>query len=149
MAKARQCQFDKRTLRARDFFVPLFDDWFIRPLYFVESLDDAATQSLVQAIYAYFSQYFSEEQEDSHLQHSGDLLRITKSELAFLSVYLLRSQVENLSEQSLAMIDKTIESVFFKRTKPDDSLFVHSLNISANPYLLEAYKQTFLADNLV
>lgn len=30
----------------KDFFVPLLDDWFIRPLYFIESLDDAALQTL-------------------------------------------------------------------------------------------------------
>ena len=42
VAKANQLQFKKRSLAVKDFFVPLLDDWFIRPLYFVESLDESA-----------------------------------------------------------------------------------------------------------
>ena len=42
VAKANQVQFHKRSLAVKDFFVPLLDDWFIRPLYFVESLDESA-----------------------------------------------------------------------------------------------------------
>jgi len=42
VTRASQIQFQKKVLAARDFFVPLLDDWFIRPLYFLESLDDSA-----------------------------------------------------------------------------------------------------------
>ena len=42
VAAASFVQFEKKSLEMKDFFVPLLDDWFIRPLYFVESLGDAA-----------------------------------------------------------------------------------------------------------
>jgi len=42
VAAASIVQYEKKLLNVKDFFVPLLDDWFIRPLYFVESLDDAA-----------------------------------------------------------------------------------------------------------
>lgn len=58
VGKASQLQFAKVSLKVKDFFVPLLDDWFIRPLYFVDSLDNAALQTLSQAIYAYFAQFF-------------------------------------------------------------------------------------------
>ena len=37
---ATQIQYEKKVLQVNDFFVPLLDDWFIRPLYFVDSLGD-------------------------------------------------------------------------------------------------------------
>lgn len=68
-----------------DFFVPLLDDWFIRPLYFVESLDDTELQTLAQAIYVYFGQYFAQDGGNQ------DLARITKSELVFLTIHLIKT----------------------------------------------------------
>ena len=61
VAKANEIQFEKKSLPVKDFFVPLLDDWFIRPLYFVDSLDDNALQALTQAIYAYLGKYFVSE----------------------------------------------------------------------------------------
>ena len=84
VAAANQLQFEKKTLKVKDFFVPLLDDWFIRPLYFVESLDDAALQTLAQAIYIYFGQYFKD-------AGNKDLVRINASELIFLTINLIKN----------------------------------------------------------
>lgn len=98
MGKAGQLQFGKVTFKVKDFFLPLLDDWFIRPLYFIDSLDNAALQTLAQAIYAYLTQFFSQESP-------SDLIRVSKSELVFLTAYLLKTLVENLQDQSLALMD--------------------------------------------
>lgn len=42
VSKANALQFEKKSLKVKDFFVPLLDDWFIRPLFFLESLDDSS-----------------------------------------------------------------------------------------------------------
>ena len=38
--QACQVSMLKQPLKSKDFFLPLLDDWFIRPLYFVSKLDD-------------------------------------------------------------------------------------------------------------
>ena len=75
------------------------------------------------------------------------MVRVTRSELLFLTVYLLKTQIDSLSPHSLAAIDHTIDQVFFKKGE-DGVLDIFEMQISTNGYLLEAYKQTFLPDNL-
>ena len=87
VAKANHVQYKKRSLAVKDFFVPLLDDWFIRPLYFVESLDESSLQVLAQAIYCYFGQYFAA--GGSNLAEK-DLIRVTQSELIFLTVNVIK-----------------------------------------------------------
>lgn len=113
----------------RDFFVPLLDDWFIRPLYFVESLDDANIQTLAQAIYTYFGQYFSNP-ESAEI----DLIRITKSELAFLTMNLIKNQVENLSSATLGVMEQVVDQLYF--TKEGHTLTIDTLSMPTNGYLL-------------
>ena len=73
---------------------------------------------------------------------------MTKSELVFVSAYLLKTQIESLSDESLLAMDQTIEKVFFRK-EALGSLNVFEMQMSRNSYLLEMYKQTFLPDNLV
>ena len=40
--QACEVSLTKQTLKVKDFFLPLLDDWFIRPLYFVSKLDEQA-----------------------------------------------------------------------------------------------------------
>ena len=87
MAKANQVQYKKRSLAVKDFFVPLLDDWFIRPLYFVESLDESSLQVLAQAIYCYFGQYFGAGGSNCA---GKDLIRVSQSELIFLTVNVIK-----------------------------------------------------------
>ena len=84
VARANLLQFQKKELKIKDFFVPLLDDWFIRPLYFVEGPDDSDLQTLTQAAYSYFGECFAT---------SGccDVVRVTKSEVGFLTVYLIHT----------------------------------------------------------
>lgn len=72
---------------------------------------------------------------------------MTKSEIIFLTVYLLKTQIDSLSAKSLAAIDHTIDEIFFKKGN-DGILEIFEMQMSTNGYLLEAYKQTFLPDNL-
>ena len=96
--------------------MPLLDDWFIRPLYFVESLDESSLQVLSQAIYSYFGKYFIGENVASK-----DLIRVTQSELVFLTINLIKTQHENLTSESLAVMDQAIEGIFFKNSDCDGS----------------------------
>jgi len=41
------------------------------------------------------------------------LIRLNKSELVFLTVNLLKTQMESLRSETLALMDKTTESLFF------------------------------------
>ena len=43
-------------------------------------------------------------------------------------------------------MDKFIDSLFFEKNK---NLTIRELEYSKNPYLIEAYKSTFLQDNFV
>ena len=75
----------KQSLKPKNFFIPLLDDWFIRPLYFVSKLDEQALQNLTRAILSYATSYFTNMGETS----SADLLRVTRGEFAMVIANLI------------------------------------------------------------
>jgi len=58
LVQASTISIGKVELRSLGFFLPLLDDWFIRPLYFIDKLDQSAKESLVCAILAFAKAYF-------------------------------------------------------------------------------------------
>lgn len=42
LKKSCEYSIDKVALKSVDYFLPLMDDWFIRPMFFVEKLTDSA-----------------------------------------------------------------------------------------------------------
>ena len=66
------------------------------------------------------------------------MIRITKSELAFLTVNLVKTQVENLSAATLDVMEQVVDQLFFK--KEGQILTVDTLAMPTNGYLLQAYK---------
>ena len=99
----------KQPLRARDFFLPLLDDWYIRPLYFVDKLDEQALQNLTRAILAFATSYFSAGSKTS----SKDLLRVTKDEFTMVITFLVNTKLESFSTENLALMDRFVDKNFF------------------------------------
>lgn len=139
------CQISmlKQPLRARDFFLPLLDDWYIRPLYFVDKLDEQALQNLTRAILAFATSYFSAGSKTS----SKDLLRVSKDEFMMVITFLINTKLDSFSAENLALMDRFVDKNFF--TEDQNKLKIEEFTFSKNPYLIEAYKQTFLQDNFV
>jgi hypothetical protein len=49
----------KVQLQTQGFFLPLLDDWFVRPLYYLDRLDAKPAENLVCAILAFAESYFN------------------------------------------------------------------------------------------
>ena len=115
-------------------------------MFYVESLgDDSSIQTLTQAIFKYGLTVFKDGKDKS------DLIRITKSELAFLAIGHVRNYLDKLTPQTLDCIDKIVDELYFTKTEQDGQqvVMLKELSMSQNAYLLEAYKSTFLPDNMV
>ena len=54
-----------------------------------------------------------------------------------------------MTDQTLEVINSAIEEIFFSSATRGSELNLFKMEMSSNGYLLEAYKQTFLPDNLV
>jgi len=80
----------KKSLKSENFFLPLLDDWFIRPLYFVEQLGDNALQKLSSAIFSFMKN-----------GRTTALIRLTPSEVAMLVTYMVQSKADVWSEVNL------------------------------------------------
>jgi hypothetical protein len=133
-------EFNFKQLQTQGFFLPLLDDWFIRPLYFIEKISDKAAENLTCAIMQYAISYYK--------TSDGDLLRVTQSELVMLIADMLNKQTEKpvFGPRSLQMMDQFINTFF---TINDKNVTIKHFHASNNQYLSEAYKKTFLQSNFV
>ena len=61
--------------------------------------------------------------------------------------HLINTQFDNFSKENIALMERFVDNLFFVKTK--DGLAINEIDFCQNPYLIEAYKSTFLQDNFV
>jgi hypothetical protein len=137
LQQASQVKISKVKLQTSGFFLPLLDDWFIRPLYYIEKVSESAAENLTCAIFVYATKYFD--------RVNGGLLRVTESELVMLIADLINQgrYTEKSLEVMAAFIDRFFEQQITDKAASAESnltVRVRPFKPSTNPYLLQAYK---------
>jgi hypothetical protein len=121
--------------------LPLLDDWFIRPLFYIDKLNEEARDNLVCAIFKFASICCESEIV------SKQLLRVTPSELVMLVAELVSESESraHLGPNSLQAIEAFVDQFF----EGSESVRIKAFRTSENSYLTNAYKKTFMQSNFV
>ena len=71
---------EKIELQAKDYFLPLMDDWYIRPLYYLEHLQLDKRRKLCHSVITFAKRAYKEGKSAA--------LRLTKSEFLMVLLYV-------------------------------------------------------------
>ena len=71
---------EKIELQAKDYFLPLMDDWYIRPLYYLEHLQLDKRRQLCHSVITFAKRAYKEGKSAA--------LRLTKSEFLMVLLYV-------------------------------------------------------------
>jgi len=75
-----EVRMEKIELKAKDYFLPLMDDWYIRPLYYLEHLQLEKRRQLLHSVITFAKQAYKEGKSAA--------LRLSKSEFLMALLYV-------------------------------------------------------------
>lgn len=75
-----EVRMEKIELQTKDYFLPLMDDWFIRPLYYLEHLQVDKRKQLCHSVITFAKRAYKDGE--------SSILRLTKSEFLMVLLYV-------------------------------------------------------------
>ncbi|CDW73690.1 UNKNOWN [Stylonychia lemnae] len=129
-----------------ELIIPLLDDWFIKPLFYVTNRDDQNLQGLCQSIFR-FVDYVNQQYG---VNYARDLFRLTNDEYVLLITRLLIHKELNFNRYSKESMFFFIQKNYYKPTQSLQVFSVERFDIqSENSQLIQTYKDAFMKDSFL